>query len=186
MEAANRLEYTTQACTEKACTWNRDVLKGAELQPCTIQDLHFVKPRYDKCGQIRSVKSNVDVTSKATLESLDLSTLRQINPDAGIFSLLPKEDEEETDTASENENNVKIRWEPKLPKPFCDLNINEIPEHQSITSEQAHLIASCTTGQRESNLWPLYRFGSSYSFSFGISSQSYGWILETRCVFSMC
>ncbi|XP_071800280.1 uncharacterized protein [Asterias amurensis] len=159
LEAANRLEYTTQACTEKACTWNRDFFKGAELEPCTIQDLHFVKPRYDRCGQIRSVKSNVDVTSKATLESLDLSTLRQINPDACIFSLLPKEDEEETDTASENENNVKIRWEPKLPKPFCDLNINEIPEHQSITSEQAHLIASCTTGQRESNLWPLYRFG---------------------------
>ena len=99
MDAANRLEYTTQACTEKACTWNRDFLKRTELEPCTIQDLHFVKPRYDMCGQIRSVKYNVDVTSEATLESLDLSTLRQINQDACTFSFLPKEDEEETDTA---------------------------------------------------------------------------------------
>ncbi|XP_038066943.1 uncharacterized protein LOC119736969 [Patiria miniata] len=160
LEAANRLGYTSQACTEKACSWNKDCMNGRDLDPCTLKDLSFTKPKHQSSQgrqENRSVRP-LNPTSTATLGDLDLDALKRVSPEACIFSLLPKQDED-TDTASENENNVKLELQTELPTPYCHLEATEVPDRQQISEEQAELIASSTSGQGKSNLWHLYRYG---------------------------
>ncbi|XP_038045141.1 uncharacterized protein LOC119719715 [Patiria miniata] len=79
LEAANRLGYTSQACTEKACSWNKDCMNGRDLDPCTLKDLSFTKPKHQSSQgrqENRSVRP-LNRTSTATLGDLDLDAFKR-------------------------------------------------------------------------------------------------------------
>ena len=96
VDMAVKLGLTQKSSTSKACEWNKTFRK--EVQPTPIADMDTLK------GSCKKPVESVSATGTSPLPPLDvLESLQQVCPSACFFSVIPKLDEE-TDTASEEED----------------------------------------------------------------------------------
>eukprot|EP00794_Sanderia_malayensis_P001645 gene1645-1828_t len=145
----------------QACKWNQAF---REIEPCTIQE---------KAGLFKGTRSaipqNWNPTGSDPLPSVDLlHELKEICPNACLFTIIPKLDEEETDSASEDENDDVF---PRLlctlyEEPFSNLRGNSLSSYipslwikYHVTQDQIANLEKQTRSQSISNLWYRHREG---------------------------
>lgn len=102
IEAAVKLGFTARSSTSEACVWNKQF--RSEIEMCSVSDM------YEK-GLIRSNrKVHVPTVTSSSRDSLPdvemLQKLKECCPSAVFFTLIPKLDSDETDTADEDDTST--------------------------------------------------------------------------------
>uniref|UniRef100_UPI00358FC381 uncharacterized protein n=1 Tax=Myxine glutinosa TaxID=7769 RepID=UPI00358FC381 len=164
IEAAVKLGLTQSSCTSEACQWNKTFRE--KLNPKSVVDCkHLLKHN----RQIE-VKTVVSSQHRQTLPDFDmLKDLKAVCPNAAFFSLIPKLDAKETDSATEEEDEMY------LPEPLTSLYREEYSSWSqsdlkaecdqlhlrltSITCDQIAQLEKVTRGQAVCPLWSEQRRG---------------------------
>ena len=121
LEACVRLQLNKKSVTSQLCQWNR-CRKRAE--PALLQEINFKRPRKGKLPEEPKTSQNIvqhlSVRSAVGIPAEKLAELRELSPNAAIFTSLPssERDKPASDydivTAEENEDSL-------LPEPLTSL-----------------------------------------------------------------
>jgi len=160
VEAAVKHGFTSVSTTSEACQWNKQFRK--EVSMCSVSEMGSDLIRSNRKGTVTSVCSS----SKDPLpETSTLTALKQCCPDAVFFTLIPKVDAEETDTADEDDNSSPIPLITSIGDEICSAAEGRSDDEAvKIYSEQCNPfklqdLEIRTRDQSSSFLWHLHRKG---------------------------
>ena len=160
IEAAVKLGLTSASSTCQACKWNATYRESVEPTPIT-ELFHLTKGK-------RSAIDTSSYVSRAPLPpSADLEELRVACPRSVFFTMIPKVDPEETDTASEDEHQAVEELLPPTITSLHDPAIDDISEeyitkqwsNYFVTDSQAEFLEERTRAQYNCELWDDHRAG---------------------------
>ena len=162
VEMGVRLGLTKKSCTSEACKWNATFREHVDPTPITEAG--------SACNtNLPPGVANIQADGKAELPCKDvLTSLRAICPRAVFFKMIPKVDEEETDTASECEDEVPEGLKPGCPPLMTSLADypDELGDEEALakfksvcTPETLARLEEVTRRQSASLAWKAHRLG---------------------------
>ena len=185
LEACVRLQLNKKSVTSQLCQWSR--CRKRTEPAALLQEINFKRPRKGQLPEetktSRNVMQHFSVRSPVGISDEKLAQLREISPNAAIFTSLrsSKKDDKpasdyETVTAEENEDSL-------LPEPLTSLfdcnainmegvllqefAVKKFSDYESCFSQDLYdRITEMTKSHRLSNVWKLHRIGKITASNF--------------------
>ena len=162
VEMGVRLGLSKKSCTSEACKWNATFREHVDPTPVTAAG--------SACStNLPPGIANIQADGKAELPGKDvLASLRAVCPKAVFFKMIPKVDEEDTDTASECEDEVPEGLKPGCPPLMTSLADfpDDVGDEEALaklrsvcTPETLARLEEVTRRQSASLAWKAHRLG---------------------------
>jgi len=173
LETAVRLGYTTTACTDVLCTWNRSFIPN--IEPATVSKIQFYTEKAKQQYLARHDSVLVPVSQQSAtseqgqltdVQEQFLSTLATLPHQAVVLSTCVNYNSRFVDAASVSVLKLPVPLTELYKPDSCDLNaadfaalVSRTAAALSVTIEQSDYVESVTTGQSSSLLWYQQRAG---------------------------